>query len=258
MEFTSLSFYITLLSNACKSEYPSNSAGKYKARLARPIQLKHDYEVALSEIQYPRTWATLNGSCNKVWYNDGTGFREACIDQGYYPNIEAIINQIDKAINKNVNDGIILQYNSITRQVNSYIKANYAPRLQEGLAQILGLPSLEVISKTMIAPYSVDINRGLTALYVYCDLCEPQLVGDTLAPLLRIVDSKGKDGQNIVKFYGQPHFVPLRKKYINVTEFIYLGFYIAFNTVQVLSRRVVGRAEETSTYSLSGFCTVNC
>ena len=40
--------------------------------------------------------------------------------------------------------------------------------------------------------------------------------------------------------------------------FIYLGFYIAFNTVQVISQRVVGRAEETSTYSLLGFCTVNC
>ena len=39
--------------------------------------------------------------------------------------------------------------------------------------------------------------------------------------------------------------------------FIYLGFYIAFNTVQVISRRVVGRAEETSTYSSLGFCTVN-
>ena len=39
---------------------------------------------------------------------------------------------------------------------------------------------------------------------------------------------------------------------------IYLGFYVAFNTVQILSRRVVGRAEETSTYSLLGFCTVNC
>ena len=43
-----------------------------------------------------------------------------------------------------------------------------------------------------------------------------------------------------------------------VDLFIYLGFYIAFNTVQVISRRVVGRAEETSTYSLLGFCTVNC
>ena len=29
--------------------------------------------------------------------------------------------------------------------------------------------------------------------------------------------------------------------------FIYLAFYVAFNTVQVISRRVVGRAEETST-----------
>ena len=36
--------------------------------------------------------------------------------------------------------------------------------------------------------------------------------------------------------------------------FIYLGFYVAFNTVQVISRWVVGRAEETSTYSPSGFC----
>ena len=40
--------------------------------------------------------------------------------------------------------------------------------------------------------------------------------------------------------------------------FIYLGFYVTFNTVQVISRWVVGRAEETSTYSSSGFCTVNC
>ena len=31
------------------------------------------------------------------------------------------------------------------------------------------------------------------------------------------------------------------------------GFYVAFNTVQVISRRVVGRAEETSTYSSLGF-----
>ena len=40
--------------------------------------------------------------------------------------------------------------------------------------------------------------------------------------------------------------------------FIYLGFYASFNTVWVISRWVVGRAEETSTYSWSRFCTVNC
>ena len=45
---------------------------------------------------------------------------------------------------------------------------------------------------------------------------------------------------------------------VTMNSFIYLGFYVTFNTVQVISRRVVGRAEETSTYSLLGSCTVNC
>ena len=40
--------------------------------------------------------------------------------------------------------------------------------------------------------------------------------------------------------------------------FVYFGFCIAFNTVQVISRQIVGRAEETSTYSWSRLCTVNC
>ena len=33
---------------------------------------------------------------------------------------------------------------------------------------------------------------------------------------------------------------------LKMSPFIYLGFYVAFNTVQVISRWVVGRAEETS------------
>ena len=41
-------------------------------------------------------------------------------------------------------------------------------------------------------------------------------------------------------------------------DFIYLGFYVTFNTVQVISRQVVGRSEKTSTYSSSLFYTVNC
>ena len=55
----------------------------------------------------------------------------------------------------------------------------------------------------------------------------------------------------------QSEFWP-RCNLLNTSLFVYLGFYVAFNTVQVISRRVVGRAEETSTYSSLGLCTVNC
>ena len=46
--------------------------------------------------------------------------------------------------------------------------------------------------------------------------------------------------------------------FVKFIYLFYLGFYVSFNTVQVISRWVVGRAEETSTYSWSRFCTVNC
>ena len=36
------------------------------------------------------------------------------------------------------------------------------------------------------------------------------------------------------------------------------GFMSLSKSVQVISQRVVGRAEESSTYCLSGFCGVNC
>ena len=49
---------------------------------------------------------------------------------------------------------------------------------------------------------------------------------------------------------GIPHFVgygsPIAFYGTRLILFIW-GFYVAFNTVQVISRRVVGRAEETST-----------
>ena len=61
-----------------------------------------------------------------------------------------------------------------------------------------------------------------------------------------------RQGHSVSKIQLFLHFIG------QLDLFIYLGFYVTFNTVQVISQRVVGRAEETSTYSSSGFCTVNC
>ena len=60
--------------------------------------------------------------------------------------------------------------------------------------------------------------------------------------------------QTFAKNEKKHNFLSISLTYL----FIYLGFYVDFNSVQVISRRVVGRAEETSTYSSLGFCTVNC
>ena len=68
-------------------------------------------------------------------------------------------------------------------------------------------------------------------------------------------EKEGGNPMNIVKARKVLQWVLCE---LLVDLFIYLGFYVTVNIVQVISRRVVGRAEETSTFSLSGFCTVNC
>ena len=77
-----------------------------------------------------------------------------------------------------------------------------------------------------------------------------QWVQDMLLCILEESSVENKD-------YMLSYFSMLMQDAIELS-LVYLGFYVAFNTVQVISRRVVGRAEETSTYSSLGFCTVNC
>ena len=57
-------------------------------------------------------------------------------------------------------------------------------------------------------------------------------------------------------------FTKIHRTFLRITLksknlLIYLGFYVTLITVQVISRWVVGRAEEASTYSWTRFCTVN-
>ena len=57
----------------------------------------------------------------------------------------------------------------------------------------------------------------------------------------------------LINVVSNPLSIPSEHK---IYLFIYLGFYVAFNTVQVISQWVVRRAE-TSTYSWIRFCTVS-
>ena len=78
------------------------------------------------------------------------------------------------------------------------------------------------------------------------------LCGCSQLPLLYFV------GLTSVEIPDRAHLIDNDRKVSNQVQtiyiyfdigFIYLGFYVAFNTVQVISRRVVLWAEETSTYS---------
>ena len=49
---------------------------------------------------------------------------------------------------------------------------------------------------------------------VYCDVIEPQTVGDTYAPLLRVIYKTGEFNRTTEKIYTNPHYLPVNKSFI--------------------------------------------
>ena len=91
--------------------------------------------------------------------------------------------------------------------------------------------------KLLKGDYIADVNRTCTALYVYSPIVHSQMVGDTQAPLLRVVSVKGKFGNIINERYDLIYYLPLARSNIDQIE-VYIrddvGEYIPFDTGRVV------------------------
>ena len=65
---------------------------------------------------------------------------------------------------------------------------------------------------------AMDPNRGFNSLYVDFDASEAIPVGDSKAPLLRVVDTAGNFGDLIHRMYTTPQYVPVSRKEFNTVE----------------------------------------
>ena len=60
-----------------------------------------------------------------------------------------------------------------------------------------------------------DIQRGVYSMYVYCDLCMKNIVGDTKVPLLQIVPIRGDHGDYVCERYETSIYAPMHRKNIS-------------------------------------------
>src|SRR5206468_10919616 len=82
-----------------------------------------------------------------------------------------------------------------------------------------------------------DLQTGIHALYIYCDLLQFTHVGHIKAPLLRVVDSGEETGGVVTRYYERPRYVPLQKKNFDSIQIVIrddLGEKIQFESGKVL------------------------
>ena len=60
-----------------------------------------------------------------------------------------------------------------------------------------------------------DIQRGLYSMYIYCNVCNKTIVGDTKVPLLQIVAIRGDHGDYVCEHYEMPIFAPVQRNHIS-------------------------------------------
>jgi hypothetical protein len=167
------------------------------------------------------------------------------VPSGYYTNMQDIIDAINAEIEEKMNYASFpildnqgghryltaiekdkwprFKYNPIKKKIFIHLQPGAFISFDDYLETLLGIKANPLTNRFQEAKFiggtsACDITGGIHALYVYCDVLENVPVGDTEAPLLRIVDATGAYGANIHHVFDPPRYVPVQKKHFDSIE----------------------------------------
>ena len=210
-------FYIYLPSN---TEFlPTNKSNKYVTKLAKEISLPGRWEASLKEIHYPRSWSTLTPyECNFVIMREETDtWREITIESGYYKTAKALVNTINRAIGE---QDVSVSFTQSSQRLHLEIPSGCSLHFSEPLSPMLGLGygNIACNELTKRGRFAMDLSRGIDSLYVYADIVQTKLVGNSSVPLLGIVPITGSHGHMSFKEYSTPLYSDIAKNSFSTIE----------------------------------------
>lgn len=98
-----------------------------------------------------------------------------------------------------------------------YIQVNGGNKLWEYLGWN-DIANYNYIVPPVVAPKRGDLLVHHPAIFVYCDIVQHQVVGNMLAPLLRVVPIEGNPGEYIWRQIMKPMYLDVNKGYISTIE----------------------------------------
>lgn len=114
------------------------------------------------------------------------------------------------------------QYLQFRHLPNIRVAMNVPPRVELtlgiGLRDLLGFKDASFKEGLFLSEYPMELDAGITEIFVYTDIIESHHVGDTVVPLLRIIPVMGEKGEQIVRTYPMPLYFPVRKKFFDTID----------------------------------------
>ena len=115
------------------------------------------------------------------------------------------------------------KYVNLELQPDSKVRLDVPKNLEisfdKGLSDMLGFIDTGPFKNgTYVSKYPLELDGGVTEIYIYTDIIASHYVGDTVSRLLRVVPCANEQKDQIVKHYDNPLYFPLSKKYIETIE----------------------------------------
>ena len=214
-------FYLVLPSNSSMVTHPNNTLAQYITNLPRRISLFGDWECGLTEIHYPHDWHNVRNARLTVEH-DGNVETDVCFEDGYYDNPKALAT----TLNGDKPGRVKFSYEPVTQKVVAHVKGDTKVALYGDLPDILGFMQGDPVTvltssarSRIVRAYSiVDLRRGFESLYVYSSIVEPRIVGDKIAPLLRIVPITGSHGEMVTARFDHVQYIPVLSREFGCVE----------------------------------------
>ena len=215
-------FYLTLTSNSSLSYFPGNVESDYTTKLPKEINLEGDWEVDLTEISYPHIWYTVPILQNDYFisYRNEDITLRIHADPGYYKNPKILIKTLMSSLTRNQErqgstSEFDLKFDDMMRRVRLQINKGFSGDFwfSKSLGKLLGLGAFRYFDSTnTIGQKIADTRLGFYSMYLYCNIVEPRVVSDVLAPLLSVIPVRGDNGDYIHQRYEKIQYYLLLTK----------------------------------------------
>ena len=235
--------------------YPNNVLSDFRIQLPQRHQLEGEWEIALMQAQIPFSWVDEISASLYVRYEIRFYFDypkrsnpDVLVRTSKTGTYHSFIGALDKKTVNNLatilnSQTSVIKFtrNKSTRHmqfriVNSKIKEEFtynqvsaecvSVQLSSDLAEILGFTQTKFLfdkndpsllpSRTIVAENSPFLPFKMTALAIHCDLAESQLVNNSYAPVLRVIETNRKNGEKMqTSTFQTPIYIPMRETHFN-------------------------------------------
>ena len=205
-------FYTTLPSDSSMKYFPDNTVAHFKTKLADHICFDGSYEVALTEIVYPQNYFnfTSRAPMSADIYYDGLFQNTWTLNPGYYKDVDELAYFMSTDLASFIN-----AISNTHETVKTTFTFDEKKRMMFNIVYVQIKQPMKIVvvfnKELLYRLAEIDLIAGMRLIYVYCDMVCHSLVGDTKAPLLRVLAARGTRGDVISSTFIKPYYIPIAK-----------------------------------------------